>query len=141
MQATNEAYIVSSVRTPVGKANKGVLQNYRPEDLGAESVKGAMERVDGLEPEMVDDVIMGCAFPEGPQGMNMGRSIAQKAGLPDRVPRSDREPVLLVRAANDRDGVAVGGHRTGGCGRRRRGRVDERRSDERVLFSAGSRFG
>ena len=86
MQATNEAYIVSSVRTPVGKANKGVLQNYRPEDLGAESVKGAMERVDGLEPDMVDDVIMGCAFPEGPQGMNMGRSIAQKAGLPDRVP-------------------------------------------------------
>jgi acetyl-CoA acyltransferase len=86
MEAQNRAYIVSSVRTPVGKANKGTLQNYRPEDLGAEAVKGAMRRVDGLEPEMVDDVLMGCAFPEGPQGMNVGRIIARKAGLPDRVP-------------------------------------------------------
>jgi acetyl-CoA acyltransferase len=86
MNAQNDAYIVSSVRTPVGKANKGTLQNYRPEDLGAEAVKGAMRRVEGLEPEMVDDVLMGCAFPEGPQGMNVGRIIARKAGLPDRVP-------------------------------------------------------
>jgi acetyl-CoA acyltransferase len=86
MNAQNGAYIVSSVRTPVGKANKGALQHYRPEDLGAEAVKGAMRRVEGLEPEMVDDVLMGCAFPEGPQGMNVGRIIAQKAGLPDRVP-------------------------------------------------------
>jgi len=86
MEAQNEAYIVSSVRTPVGRANKGMLRNYRPEDLGAEAVKGAMGRVDGLEPEMIDDVLMGCAFPEGPQGMNVGRIIAQKAGLPDHVP-------------------------------------------------------
>ena len=86
MNATNDAYIVSSVRTPVGKAEKGTLANYRPEDLGAEAVRGAMERVDGLEPDMVDDVLMGCAFPEGPQGMNVGRLIAQKAGLPDHVP-------------------------------------------------------
>ena len=86
MNATNDAYIVSSVRTPVGKAEKGTLANYRPEDLGAEAVRGAMERVDGLEPDMVEDVLMGCAFPEGPQGMNVGRLIAQKAGLPDHVP-------------------------------------------------------
>jgi len=86
MNATNDAYIVSSVRTPVGKAEKGALANYRPEDLGAEAVKGAMNRVDGLEPHMIDDVLMGCAFPEGPQGMNVGRLIAQKAGLPDHVP-------------------------------------------------------
>ena len=86
MEASNAAYIVSSVRTPVGKANKGTLQNYRPESLGSEAVKGAMDRVDGLEPDRVDDVIMGCAFPEGPQGMNVGRAIAQKAGLPDHVP-------------------------------------------------------
>ncbi|PSR00487.1 MAG: acetyl-CoA C-acyltransferase, partial [Bacteroidetes bacterium QS_9_68_14] len=83
---SNEAYIVSSVRTPVGKANKGVLSTFRPEELGAAAVNEAMDRVDGLEPEMVDDVLMGCAFPEGPQGMNMGRIIAQKAGLPDEVP-------------------------------------------------------
>ena len=86
MNAQNDAYIVSSVRTPVGKANKGTLKNYRPEDLGAEAVTGAMDRVDGLEPEMIDDVLMGCAFPEGPQGMNLGRLVTRKAGLPDQVP-------------------------------------------------------
>ncbi len=86
MEAQNAAYIVSTVRTAVGKAGRGTLKNYRPEDLGAHSVVGAMDQVDGLEPEMVDDVIMGCAFPEGPQGMNVGRIIAQKAGLPDSVP-------------------------------------------------------
>jgi acetyl-CoA acyltransferase len=86
MQVQNDAYIVSSVRTPVGKAEKGTLANYRPEDLGAEAVKGALDRVEGLAPEMIDDVLMGCAFPEGPQGMNVGRLIAQKAGLPDHVP-------------------------------------------------------
>ena len=86
MQATNEAFIVSSVRTAVGKANRGTLRTTRPEKLGAEAIKGALARVDGLSPDDVDDVIMGCAFPEGPQGMNMGRAIAQKAGLPDHVP-------------------------------------------------------
>ena len=86
MQATNEAFIVSSVRTAVGKADRGTLRTTRPEKLGAEAVKGALARVDGLSPDDVDDVIMGCAFPEGPQGMNMGRAIAQKAGLPDHVP-------------------------------------------------------
>ena len=86
MNAQNEAYIVSSVRTPAGKAEKGTLAHYRPEDLGAEAVTGALDRVDGLKPDMVEDVLMGCAFPEGPQGMNVGRLIAQKAGLPDHVP-------------------------------------------------------
>jgi acetyl-CoA acyltransferase len=86
MNATNDPYIVSSVRTPVGKAQKGTLANYRPEDLGAEAVKGAMDRVEGLEPDMIDDVLIGCAFPEGPQGMNLGRLVARKAGLPDQVP-------------------------------------------------------
>ncbi|ARA92739.1 acetyl-CoA acetyltransferase [Rhodothermaceae bacterium RA] len=85
MQATN-AYIVSSVRTAVGKAKRGTLRAVRPEEMGAVAVRGALARVDGLAPEQVDDVIMGCAFPEGPQGMNVGRIIAQKAGLPDTVP-------------------------------------------------------
>ncbi len=86
MQATNEAFIMSSVRTAVGKADRGTLRTTRPEKLGAEAIKGALARVEGLSPDDVDDVIMGCAFPEGPQGMNMGRAIAQKAGLPDHVP-------------------------------------------------------
>ena len=79
----NEAFIVSSVRTAVGKANKGVLRNVRPEHLGATAVRGAIERAGNLSGASVEDVIIGCAFPEGPQGMNMARVVAQKAGLPD----------------------------------------------------------
>jgi acetyl-CoA acyltransferase len=85
MQLT-EAYILSSVRTPVGKANRGAFKNTRPEHLGAVAVTGAIDRAKGLSPEQVDDVIIGCAFPEGPQGMNMARAIVQKAGMPDSVP-------------------------------------------------------
>lgn len=80
------AYIASSVRTAVGKANRGALRHFRPEEMGAAAVRDAIRRVQGLEPEGVDDVLVGCAFPEGPQGQNVGRVIAQKAGLPDEVP-------------------------------------------------------
>lgn len=83
---TRQAFIISSVRTPVGKARKGVFANQRPEYLGSVAVRGAIDAVDGLEFDAIDDVLIGCAFPEGPQGMNLGRIIAQKAGLPDRVP-------------------------------------------------------
>ncbi|NBC19203.1 MAG: acetyl-CoA C-acyltransferase [Bacteroidetes bacterium] len=86
MEARNGAYIVSSVRTAVGKAPRGTLRNFRPEQMGAEAVKAAIARVEGLEPDEIDDVMVGCAFPEGPQGMNVGRIIAQRAGLPDHVP-------------------------------------------------------
>ncbi|GAB5534618.1 MAG: thiolase family protein [Rubricoccaceae bacterium] len=82
----NEAFLVSAVRTPVGKANKGALRNVRPEHLGAVAVNEAIARVPGLEADRIDDLVLGCAFPEGPQGMNMARAIAQKAGLPDSVP-------------------------------------------------------
>ncbi len=80
-----EAYIVSSVRTAVGKAPRGTLHNMRPDDMGAVAVKAAIERVKGLEPAHIDDVIFGCAFPEGEQGFNLGRVIAQRANLPDSV--------------------------------------------------------
>ncbi|MCH7976179.1 MAG: thiolase family protein [Bacteroidetes bacterium] len=82
----HDAYIVSAVRTPVGKANRGILRNIHPIELGAVAVKGAMARIPGLDGSMIDDVLIGCAFPEGPQGTNMGRGIAQLAGLPDEVP-------------------------------------------------------
>ncbi len=81
-----EAYIVSSVRTAIGKAPRGTLHNVRPDDLGATAVQGAMAKVPGLKPELIDDVMMGCAFPEGEQGFNLGRIVAQRAGLPDSVP-------------------------------------------------------
>jgi acetyl-CoA acyltransferase len=58
----------------------------RPEALGAVAVRGAIDRVEGLRPDVIDDVLIGCAFPEGPQGMNMGRIIALRAGLPTSVP-------------------------------------------------------
>ena len=82
----HDAYIVSAVRTPVGKANRGSLRNVHPVELGAIAVKGAMACVPGLDGSMIDDVLIGCAFPEGPQGTNIGRGIAQMAGLPDEVP-------------------------------------------------------
>ena len=80
-----EAVIVSAARTAVGRANKGTLADHRPEDMGAAVVAGALERAPGLAPEDIEDVIMGCAMPEGPQGLNMGRIIALRAGLPDTV--------------------------------------------------------
>ncbi len=86
MEAKNGAYIVSSVRTPVGKAHRGSLQNVRPEELGALVVKEALKRMGGIDGNAIDDVLIGCAMPEGPQGMNVGRIIVLKAGLPDSVP-------------------------------------------------------
>lgn len=79
------AYIVSSVRTAVGKAERGTLRHFRPDDMGAIVLKAAIERVKGLEPEQIDDVIMGCAVPEAEQGLNLGKIIAQRAGLPYSV--------------------------------------------------------
>jgi acetyl-CoA acyltransferase len=79
------AYIVSSVRTAVGKAPRGSLHNMRSDDMGAVAVKGAIDRVVGLVPGLIDDVIFGCAFPEAEQGFNLGRVIAQRADLPDSV--------------------------------------------------------
>ena len=81
-----EAVIVSAVRTPVGKSIKGSLANVRPENLGAIVVNEAIARVPGLEPGDVDDLIMGCAMPEGEQGWNVARQIQFLADLPNSVP-------------------------------------------------------
>jgi len=81
-----EAVIVSAVRTPVGKANRGAYKDVRPEDLGKAAIQGALAKVPALNPADVDDVIIGCAMPEGQQGLNMARIIAVYAGLPVSVP-------------------------------------------------------
>src|SRR3974377_2137445 len=81
-----EAFIVSSVRTPVGKAFKGALHATRPDDLAAIAMKDAIRRVPGLDPREIDDVILGCAMPEGEAGMNVARIASQRAGLPAEVP-------------------------------------------------------
>jgi acetyl-CoA acyltransferase len=77
-----EAVIVSSVRTAVGKAGKGTLRMTRPDDLAAIAIKAAIDRVPGLAPGEIDDVILGCAMPEAEQGMNVARIAALRAGLP-----------------------------------------------------------
>jgi acetyl-CoA acyltransferase len=77
-----EAVIVSAVRTPVGKAFRGSLRATRPDDLAALAIKEALARVPGLDAKEIDDVILGCAMPEGEQGMNVARIAALRAGLP-----------------------------------------------------------
>jgi acetyl-CoA acyltransferase len=77
-----EAVIVSAVRTAVGKAPKGTLKNTRPDDLGAAAIREAVNRVPNLDASQIDDVIMGCAFPEAEQGMNVARTASIAAGLP-----------------------------------------------------------
>jgi len=78
----SEAWIVSAVRTPVGRAYKGSLRATRPDDLAALVIKEAIARVPGLDLKEIDDVILGCAMPEGEQGMNVARIAALRAGLP-----------------------------------------------------------
>lgn len=78
-----EAVIVSAVRTPIGRANKGVLREVRADDLAAIAVKAAVERVPQLDRSLIEDVIIGCAFPEGEQGMNLARLVGALAGLPE----------------------------------------------------------
>lgn len=80
-----KAYILASYRTPGCRANKGKFKDMRPDDLAALAIKGLMERT-GIDPATVNDVYLGCAFPEAEQGMNIGRIAAMKAGLPVEVP-------------------------------------------------------
>jgi acetyl-CoA acyltransferase len=81
-----EAVLVSAVRTPVGRAPKGALSTTRPDDLAAIALTAALERVPGLDKSEIDDVILGCAQPEGEQGWNMARWALLRAGLPVEIP-------------------------------------------------------
>ena len=78
----SEAVIVSSVRTAVGRAGKGTLREMRPDDMAAAAIKGALARVPAVSPDMVEDVILGCAMPEAEQGMNVARIASFLAGVP-----------------------------------------------------------
>ncbi|HXF11820.1 MAG TPA: acetyl-CoA C-acyltransferase [Terriglobales bacterium] len=80
-----EAVIVSSVRTPIGRAFKGTLRATRPDELAAVAIKGALDRVPQLDPQEIEDVILGCAMPEAEQGMNVARIASLRAGLPVEV--------------------------------------------------------
>jgi acetyl-CoA acyltransferase len=81
-----EAVIVAAARTAVGRAPRGALRQTRPEYMGVTVLKEVIKRTPGLDPKEIEDVVIGCTFPEAEQGLNIGRVIVQKAGLPDDVP-------------------------------------------------------
>ncbi len=91
MRNIRSAYILAAYRTPgcrtgrAGRFGKGQFKDYRPDDLAAVAIKGLVERT-GIDPMTIDDVILGCAFPEAEQGMNVARIASHKAGLPYQVP-------------------------------------------------------
>jgi acetyl-CoA acyltransferase len=115
-----EAVLVSAVRTPVGRAPKGALATTRPDDLAAIALNGALGRVPSLDKAEIEDVILGCAQPEGEAGFNIARMAALRAGLPVEVPgvtvnrlcSSGLEAIALadlrIRSGGDRV-VAAGG--------------------------------
>ncbi|HEX5486424.1 MAG TPA: acetyl-CoA C-acyltransferase [Limnobacter sp.] len=80
-----EVYIVAATRTPIGKAPRGVFKEVRPDDLLVTAISSAMAQVPTLDPAAINDAIVGCAFPEGEQGMNMARIAVLLAGLPNTV--------------------------------------------------------
>ncbi len=80
-----EAVILSSVRTPVGRAFKGTLRSTRPDELAAIAIRGALDRVPQVDAKEIEDVILGCAMPEAEQGMNVARIASLRAGLPLEV--------------------------------------------------------
>ncbi len=86
MKNKNEPVIVSAVRTAVGKAFKGTLRETRPDDLAAACLTAALERAGGFDPAEVDDIILGCAMPEGPQGLNVARLAQFLTDIPHAVP-------------------------------------------------------
>ena len=85
MTQLQEAYIVAATRTPVGKAPRGVFKNTRPDDLLVHAIQGALAQVPTLDPKLIEDAIVGCAIPQGPQGLNMARMSVLFAGLPQSV--------------------------------------------------------
>ena len=84
-QQLQDAYIVAATRTPIGKAPRGMFKNTRPDDLLVRAIQSALAQVPGLDPNTIEDAIVGCSFPEGAQGLNMARMGVLLAGLPKSV--------------------------------------------------------
>ena len=82
----HDAVIVTSIRTAIGKAKRGALRDVRPDEMAAEVIKAAVERTPNLNPETIDDILIGCAMPEAEQGMNVARIASLRAGMPVSVP-------------------------------------------------------
>ena len=84
-QQLQEAYIVAATRSPIGKAPRGMFRTTRPDDLLVSVLQSALAQVPGLDPQTIEDAIVGCSFPEGAQGLNMARNAVLLAGLPNTV--------------------------------------------------------
>jgi acetyl-CoA acyltransferase len=80
-----DAYVVAATRTPVGKAPRGALRTVRPDDLLVAAIRAALAKVPSLDPSAIEDAVIGCAFPEAEQGMNVARNAVLLAGLPVSV--------------------------------------------------------
>ena len=112
MSTVQQAYIVAATRTPIGKAPRGMLSHQRPDDLLARTIRGVLAQVPSLDPSAIEDAIVGCAIPEGPQGLNVARIGALLSGLPVSVPgvtvnRFCASGLTAIAMAADR--IAVGG--------------------------------
>ncbi|MBI1842520.1 MAG: acetyl-CoA C-acyltransferase [Verrucomicrobia bacterium] len=102
-----EVFIVAAARTPVGKAPQGKLRSVRTDDLAALTFRALLERAPNVPASRIEDVILGCAMPEGPQGMNIARIATQRAGLPDTAPG-----VTINRfCASGLEAIAIGAQR------------------------------
>jgi acetyl-CoA acyltransferase len=74
MKQIQEAYIVAATRTPIGRSHRGFFRNTRPDDLLVKAIRGVLAQVPSLDPQAIEDLICGCAIPEGPQGLNVAAS-------------------------------------------------------------------
>ena len=128
-----EAVIVATARSPIGRAFKGSLVDFRPDDIAATIIRAALDKVPALDPHTVDDLIMGCGLPGGEQGFNIGRVVAVKLGLDD-VPGTTITRYCSSLAAVDPDGVPRDQGRRGRRlhQRRRRDGVAVRQGQQRL---------
>ncbi len=85
MKQVQDAYIVAATRTPIGRSHRGSFRNVRPDDLLVRALQSALTQVPTLDPQAIEDIVCGCAIPEGPQGLNIARIGAVLAGLPTSV--------------------------------------------------------
>ena len=101
-----EAVIVDAIRTPIGRAMKGSLRDIRADDLAAVPLRALVERNPGVDFGETTDIMMGCGFPDGEQGYNIGRNALLLAGHRSSCPGGHGQPFLRVVAADDPDGLS-----------------------------------
>ena len=134
-----QAVIVATSRTAVGKATRGLTKNARSDDMAAAVITDLLGQTDGaLDPREIDDVIMGCAMPEGSQGMNFARVIALRAGIASRYAGTDGQSLLLQRLADHRPRCQQHHRRPSRYRHRRRRGIHVVRADDRASLQPQS---